>query len=147
VADVGVEVDVEALYAGIGLAMGLGLPADPDNRPIFVFRDQVTNTTPADEEQVPFDPWATPVVVAGNQLSDIVCAIEYTDQVGQVMDVGIVTPTRLKLTFRDPEYQLVRGFASVLIAGDRYLYRHTEPPVSLGEATFWFVHCTAEDDT
>jgi hypothetical protein len=131
---------------GIRTAMGVGLPPALSNRPVFVFADTITNTLPADQEHVPFDPTATPVVAAGNQLSGITCAIEYVDLAGDVVDLGNITPTRLKITMLDAEYQLVQGFDHVLMAGDRYFYRRTEPPIGMVDSTVWIIHCIAEDD-
>ncbi len=141
-----VQFDQSGFEAGIRTAMSVGLPPTEADRPIFVFRDTVTNSLPADQENVPFDPTATPVVVAGNQVLGITCAVEYLDITGQVVDLGTLTPSRLKITMLDAEYQLTKGFDYVSIAGDRYTYRRTEPPIGMVDSTVWIVHCSAEDD-
>jgi hypothetical protein len=51
------------------------------------------------------------------------------------------------LTLLDQEYARVKGFSYVIIAGDRFFYRKTEPPVGLDVVAVWTVHCEAEDDT
>ncbi len=141
-----VQFDQAGFEGGIRAAMGIGLPPVETERPILVFRDTVTNTLPADQDNVPFDPTATPVVVAGNQVLGITCAVEYVDLAGDVVDLGTVTPTRLKITMLDAEYRLTKGFDYVSIAGDRYFYRRTEPPIGLVDSCVWIVHCIAEDD-
>lgn len=133
--------------AGILTAMAVGLSPNTGEQPIFVFADEVTNVSPADEEEVPFDPSAIPTRVEGNRILNVPCAIEFMDAAGRLVDLGIISPTKVRLTLLDAQYRLVHGFDHVLIAGDRYNYRLTEPPLGLVDAQVWVVHCTAEDDT
>lgn len=142
-----VEFDQADFESGIRTAMTVGLSPVIADRPIFVFAGTTTNVAPADSEQVPFDPAATPVVVQGNRITGVICSYEYVDATGQVVDLGTITPTRLRITMLDAEYQLVRGFDHVLIAGDRYNYRLTQPVVGMVDSAIWIVHCTAEDDS
>lgn len=132
--------------AGILSAMEVGLPPRPADRPTFYFPAQVANIVPADEGQVPFDPAARPVRTsrAGMQVA---CAVEYLDAAGVVVDMGVVTPSKVVLTFLDDAYQKVKGFSHVTCGGDRYLYRRTPPPLGMGTATVWTVICVAEDES
>ncbi len=135
---------------GILTAMGIGTPARPAERVTFVFADTTANTAPADDEGVPFDPRATPTVTAGNRQS-VLCAVEYLDTVGTVVDLGVVVPSQLRLTLLDAQYQQIKGFDRVEIGSgigtpDVYHYRRTEPPIGMVTETVWTIYCRAEDD-
>lgn len=138
--------DPVAFRWGISAAMMMGLPPAPADQPLFFFPPQVTNAGLADAENVPFDPAAAPVVTPRAPVRAL-CAVEYQDSMGVVVDVGIVTASRLVLTFLDEAYQAVRGFSYVVAGGDRYNYRRTPPPLGLGPVAVWQVVCVAEDET
>jgi len=143
---VSVSFDEAAFTQGILTAMAVGTPPDPADRPVFVFADTSTATGSVDDEGIPFDVTATPTRTPGAEVTDIPCAIEFVDAAGQVADVGILQLTKIKITLLDEQYQLVKGFDHVRIAGDRYYYRKTEPPIGMVTKTIYTVHCTAEDD-
>ncbi len=143
----GVPFDAAAFTTGILTAMQLGKPPNVTDRAIFHFASEVTNVSPADEEGVPFDPYATPVVVQGNSIVGIDCAITFDDVSGRPTQLGDLQPNRIVLTLLHIQYLLVKGFDRVEIAGDFYEYDFTEPPIGLGSATVWQVHCAAKDDT
>ncbi len=136
-----------AFETGIRTAMAVGMPPDPADRAIFVFANTATNATPADAEDVPFDPAAAPTVTAGRQVSGLAYAVEYRDTSGQTVDLGIITPTQVVLTLLKAEYDQVRGFDYVLLSGDKYLYRREEPVIGLATSEVHQIHCRAEDDT
>jgi hypothetical protein len=142
-----VPFDRVGFQTGILTAMGVGLPADPDLRPQFVFAGTTSATTPVDDEGIPYDVTSQPVLTAGRVETDVLCAIEYLDAVGQVVDLGIIAPTQIRITLLDAQYQRIKGFDHVLIDGDRYNYRRTQPPIGMVTETVWIVHCRAEDDT
>ncbi len=142
-----VAFDRVGFQTGILTAMGIGLPADPAQRPRFVFAGTSTSTTPVDEEGIPYDVSTQPTTTAGRVETDVLCAIEYLDSVGQAVEFGIITPTQIKVTLLDAQYQRVKGFDHVLIGQDRYNYRRTEPAIGMVTETVWIVHCRAEDDT
>lgn len=147
VSSVAVPFDEAAFTSGILTAMAIGMPSVAEERPIFVFADTSTTTASADDEGVPYDTTLSPDVVAGVRLAGITCAVEQLDAAGQVVEMGIINPTKIKITMLDEQYRQTAGFWFVEIAGDRYFYRRTEPPVSMVTATIWVVHATAEDDT
>lgn len=138
--------DADEFRAGIRLAMTVGLPPLEADQPLFVFPRQVVNTAPADQDGVPFDPDARPVAAIPVSVR-VSCAVEYDDTTGRVENMGVITPSVVKLTLLDEEYAQIRGFEYVVIAGDKYLYRLTEPPVGMDTVAVWTVHCVAEDDT
>lgn len=137
--------NADTVRAGLRLAMSVGLPPVEADQPTFFFSPVVTNTGPADEEGVPFNPDTRPTVAPPKQVK-VPCAVEYSDVSGKVEGVGIVQPSRVSITLLDEEYAKVKGFAYVVIAGNRYFYRKTEPPVGLVSIGVWTIHCVAEDE-
>lgn len=138
--------DAAAVRAGLRLAMGVGLPPIAADQPTFYFRREITNTTAADDEDVPFDPDARPTL-APAVFKRVPCAVEYRDGEGKIENFGIITPSRVVLTFLDEDYLQIKGFEYVVIGGDRYWYRRTEPPIGLVSVGVWTIHCTAEDES
>lgn len=132
--------------AGIRLAMQLGAPPVEEDRPVFVFPSQIANDAFADESGVPFDPNARPEVTTPEPVQ-VPCAVEYDEAASRVENMGLVTPSEIKITLLDEDHARIRGFAYVVIAGDRYNYRLTEPPVGMDSVGVWTVHCVADDDS
>lgn len=132
--------------SGIRLAMQVGLPPDLEDQPLFVFPRTATNTGPADEDGVPFNPDEKPVLSPLRSVR-VQCAVEYDDASSRVENLGLISPSVIKITLLDEEYAQVKGFSYVVIGGDRYNYRLTETPLGLDVVGVWTIHCTAEDDT
>lgn len=141
----GADFDADAFIAGIHLAMSIGAPADEEDRATFHFAPVVTNTDPADDENVPFNIDATPVVNTP-ATKTVPCAIQYVDAEGKVENFGIIVPAKVVLTFLEEDYLQIVGFDWVAIAGNRYYYRKTAPPVGMFTVGVWEVHCVAEDE-
>lgn len=141
-----ISFDEAAFTDGILTAMAVGTPPDPADRAVFVFADTTTVAGSVDDGGVPFDVAATPTRTPGQEIFNVPCAIEYIDVAGQVADLGILQPTKIKVTLLDEQYELVKGFDHVRIAGDRYYYRKTEPPTGMVTKTVYVIHCAAEDD-
>jgi hypothetical protein len=95
---------------------------------------------------VPFDPHATVTNVTPAPVK-VDCAIEYFDAENQPTDFGLLAPTRISITMLDDAYEKVKGCAYVVIAGDRYDYRRTEPPVGLFDVGVWTMHFTSPSDS
>ena len=132
--------------AGIRQAMIMGLPPVQADQPVFCFEQDPVNFSSADVEDVPFDPEARPMRPAP-LTKQVPCAVEYVDAAGRVESFGTINPSKIRLTLLDEEYQQIRGFDFVEIAGDKYNYAKTEPPVGLGVVGVWTVHCIAEDES
>lgn len=136
--------DKARIMAGLRTAMQFGAPTRVEDQATFYKVATATDDVPRDDEFIPFDPDArrtskpTPVRVD--------CSVEYVDRTDQTEQFGAVTPSHIKITLLDPEYQKVKGFRYVVAGGDRYNYRLTEPPVALGSIDVWTVHCVAEDE-
>lgn len=132
--------------AGLRLAMRIGLPPVSGDQPTFYFPRAITNTALADDENVPFDPAARPTLGPARSIK-VPCAVEYVDAAGKIENFGVITPSKITITLLDEDHDLVRGFEYVVIGGDRYWYRRTEPPLGLVSVGVWIVHCTAEDES
>lgn len=132
--------------AGLRLAMTIGLPPVEADQPTFYFPREVTNTERADDEDVPFDPDARPTLAPARSVK-VPCAVEYFDAAGKIENFGVITPSKIAVTLLDEDHDKVRGFEYVVIGGDRYWYRRTEPPLGLVSVGVWIVHCTAEDES
>jgi hypothetical protein len=141
--------DADAVRQGLLNAMGFGEPTRTEDKAWFYFPKMRTpaTTSSTDQDGVPFDPTVQVTTADSKARLQVSCAIEYIDADGQVITAGEVIPSKLKITLMDAEYQQVKGFAYVVAGGDKYLYSRTEPPVALGSIDFWFVHCTAEDES
>lgn len=138
--------DADDFRANIRLAMTVGLPPDSADQPTFVFPGEVTNTEPADQDDVPFDPDVRPTVAPPVSLK-VPCAVEYVDNQGKVENFGLVVKSKVMLTLLDEDYETIRGFSYVVIGGDRFIYTKTETPLGLDSVGVWIVHATAEDDS
>lgn len=98
-----------------------------------------------DDDDVPFDP-STTVVRQPAVGVKVPCGIEYLDADGQALVFGTVTATKVKITLLDEEYTQVKNAAYVVIGGDKYLYRRTEPPSGLFDVGLYVMHFTAENE-
>lgn len=138
--------DPTKILTGLHKAMEFGEPTRTDDKATFV--SVAVTATPGidvDEDGVPFDPTQRPARAKTSKT--VPCAVEYNDRADMARSFGILQPTRVKITLLDPDYQQVKGFAYVVIGGDKYVYRSTEPPVALGSIDVWTVYAVAEDET
>ena len=63
------------------------------------------------------------------------------------MPFGTVTASRITCTLLDQDYLLVKDTSYVVIAGEKYLYRRTEPPSGLFDVGLYVMHYRAENET
>lgn len=136
--------DRARIVAGLRRAMVFGEPTRSADRATFYVVTTTTGVGPRDEDLVPFDPVVARTVKP--TAVTVPCAVEYGDRGDQVETFGTITPSRVKVTLLDDDYQQVKGFSYVVIGGDKYLYRLTEPVVALGSVDVWTVHVVAEDE-
>ena len=134
--------DKSAFEAGIRTAMGLGAPVAVADQAKFYF-PKVT-TSAADANGVPFALNATPTVTQ-KPAQVVACAIETVEVADQDTRLGTVRPSRLKVTLLEAEHTTVKGCAYVVVGGDRFDYRHTDPPVGLYDASVWTMWFTRSD--
>lgn len=132
----------------IHFAMKMGAPADPEAQVTFYFdADATTSAVSMDSRRVPFDPDADVNPGTGRQPLRVDCAVEYFDAEGQPTGFGLLTPSRLAITLLDVDYEQVVGTSYVVVHGDRYDFRRTEPPVGLFDAGIFTMHFTAQNET
>jgi len=134
------------IIAGLRQAMGFGERTRTADKATFVsFADQLEDVA-TDDRGVPWDVnvrrTRTPSATV-----QVPCAVEWVDAADSRGSYGTINATRIKLTLLDPDYQKVRGFEYVVIGGDKYLHRETEPPIALGSIDVWIVHVAAEDES
>lgn len=130
----------------IQFAMTMGAAVDVGERASFHFPSQLVYNAPADGAQVPFDPAATVTKTEPTPVQ-VNCAIEYFDVENQPTDFGLLAPSRLTITLLDEDYEKVKGCSYVVVHGDRYNYRRTEPPSGLFDVGIYTMHFTAQSET
>jgi hypothetical protein len=142
----GAGFDAAGFREGILTAMTLGAPPDVNDQALFHFPNQLVYNAVIDGDNVPFDPAATVTNVTPAPVR-IDCAIEYFDAENQPSGFGLLAPTRIAVTMLDDAYAKVAGCGYVVIAGDRYDYRRTEPPVGLFDVAVWTMHFVSPSDS
>lgn len=138
------QVPTNDVIAGIHQAMAIGVPSKPEDRATF-FIPSDTVDPGEDEEGVPYNPDVRPTSTPDKVV--VPCALDYVDGTELASNFGVVQASKVVITLLDPDYQKVKGFDFVVVAGNRYYYRKTEPPVALGNLDVWTVHVQAEDQT
>ena len=130
----------------IAFAMTMGAAVDVGERATFHFPKTLVYNAPADGAQVPFDPAAT-VTASEPPAIQVNCAIDYFDAENQPTSFGLLSPSRLTITLLDEDYAKVKDSSYVVVHGDRYNYRRTEPPSGLFDVGIYTMHFTAQNET
>lgn len=130
----------------IHFAMQMGAALDASEQVTFHFASTLTYNVPADGAAVPFDPNATVTRVTPDPMR-VDCAVEYFDMENQPTSFGLMAPSRLAVTLLDVDYEQVKDCSYVVIHGDRYNFRRTEPPSGLFDVGLYTMHFTAENET
>lgn len=138
--------DPDAFRDGIHLAMQMGAAPEADEQVTFLFAPQLVYNSPTDDSNVPFDPSATVVETTPAPVR-VPCAVEYFDATAQLTELGAVSPTRVEILLMDVDYEQVKDAVAVVIHGDRYNYRKTEPPSGLFSVGIYTLHFDAEDES
>lgn len=141
-----VDFDQQGFESGILLAMGLGIPDDPDLQPTFLMPDvvELPDSASVDPEGVPFNPFVRPLRTPVEPIR-VLCAVEFLDRAGNVLDFAVAQADQARLTLLDAQYRQVEGFEAVLLGGTNYRYSQTYPPLALGPSVIWQVMVTTED--
>lgn len=132
--------------SNIHFAMQLGAAPDEGEQAVFHFPSQLVYTGTADGDDIPFDPTVT-VVSTEPPTVRVDCAIEYFDAENQPTNFGLMAPSRIIVTLLDEDYDKVKHCAYVVIHGDRYDYRRTEPPAGLFDVGVYTMHFTSQSET
>ena len=130
----------------IRFAMEMGAAIDAGERATFHFPAQLVFNVPADGANLPFDPTAS-VTRSEPPTVQVDCAIEYFDAENQPTNFGMIAPSRLSIMLLDEDYEQVKECAYVVVHGDRYNYRRTEPPTGLFDVGIYTMHFTAENES
>jgi hypothetical protein len=130
----------------IKTAMQMGAPPNEGERATFHFAVQLVYNGSMDGDLVPFDPTAT-VTSTEPPTVQVDCAIEYFDAEGQPTAFGLLAPSRIAVTVLDVDYEQVKECSYVVVHGDRYDYRRTEPPNGLFDVGVYTMHFTSNSET
>lgn len=131
----------------------MAAPPEHEERVHFYMPSGLVYVTPAthpesalDADGVPFDPNTTiqrtrppPVTVP--------CSVTYFDAAGEIVNLGVVTPSSVAIDLLDVHYRTIEGVAFVAIHGDKYVYRRTEPPSGLFDVGIYTLHFDAENES
>lgn len=139
------DFDSVAFEAGIRAAMEMGLPITTADVPMFYFHATTTvaGGAPVDGEGVPFSPSATITSTAPPPVA-VDCAIESGTGSDEFLRAGTLDTNHLKLTFLEVDYQKIKGFAYVVVGGEKYDYRSTDAPMGLFNSGIRSVHVQSE---
>ena len=135
--------DPDVFRTNIHLAMQMGLPQKTEDRPTFFFREvrAFPPGTILDSEGSPLDPRIAPVVTETDPVQ-VPCAVEFTaDPSDNENLVGTFRDTKVTLTLLDVDYERVKDAIEVGIGRVRYNIGFMAPPLGLGQATVYQLHC------
>jgi len=138
--------DATAFRDAISSAMKMGASPIEGERATFHFPAQLVYNGSMDGDAVPFDPAAT-VVSSEPPAVQVDCAIEYFDAEAQPTAFGMMSPTRIAVTVLDVDYERVKECSYVVVGGDRYDYRRTEPPNGLFDVGVYTLHFLSQSET
>lgn len=136
--------DGPTFRSAIRFVFDMAAPPVEDDQVSFFFASSLVYNTPVDGDNVPFDPSATVTTEVPDPVK-VPCAVEYFDTNGQEVVFGTLTASKIAITLLDSDYDAVRGFSYVVLGGQKYDYKRTEPPSGLFDVGLFTVHCTAED--
>lgn len=137
--------DAARVTEGLHKAMGFGEPTRTEDKATFFFPKRSAAGQPRDGAGVPFDPDQHPTASSKAKVQ-VPCVVEYHDAAELLAEFGGITPSRVKITVLDPEWQQIKDFAYVVAGGDKYVRTKVEPPIALGSIDVWTIWCTAEDE-
>lgn len=139
------DFDGEVFREAIRFVYTMAAPTVPVDQVTFFTAPQLVYNTPVDAEDVPFDPQAT-VTRQQSPGIRVPCGVEYFDTDGAPVVFGTVTPSKVAVTLLDEDYQQIKGVSYIVIAGEKYNYRRTEPPSGLFDVGLFTIHFQAENE-
>lgn len=139
------DFDAAGFRDAIHEVMLMGAPTAEADRAKFYFTKTLVYNTNVDDNNVPFDPDATVTETQPAPIS-AACGIEYFDANDQPIVFGSVTASRVGVTLLDEEYDKVKGCAYMVIGGERYFYKRTEPPAGLFDVGVYTMYFAAENE-
>lgn len=153
--------DAEEFRSNIRAVMLLGMPADQEQRPIFLFPRERTYDV-EDKSGQPFD-WTIPpatdtddlpgepkVVKCGEASTEVLCAWEAAGGRGGTQSnetpFGDFDTERLVFTILDVDFGKIDGFDRVQMGDSIYRYQFEEPRTGLYEVTVHQLVVAATDE-
>lgn len=140
----------------IRFAMDMAAAPEESLQATFLFPSQLVFVDPGDDGStvdqagVPFDPDVHVQRVTPDPVR-VTCSVEYYDAMGQQAlqagELGIVATSRVKVLLLDEEYEQVKGADRVVIDGDTYWYRRTQPPSGLFDVGIYEMWFHSEQET
>lgn len=139
--------DADTVRAGLRLAMQVGLPVATQDQPLFVMPTVVTGDSDhnLDSGGTPYGADFKPTRSTPAQFR-VPCAVEYFDGAGKIEAFGLVAPSHVLITLLDTEYNIVKGFAYVVLAGNKYYYEREQPPLGLVDIGVHTFRCRSDDE-
>lgn len=140
--------DADQFRTSIHFAMNLGLPEDVSERPTFYFRQVKTypTGTRVDTEGTPLDPRIKVTITAPDPVQ-VPCAVEFQPTASDAEGlVGTFRNTHATLTLLDVDYEVIEDAIEVSLGNVRYNISYQSPPIGLGTATIYTLHCFPKSD-
>jgi len=136
------DFDPDSFRDAIRFAMNMGAPPTETDQATFYFpRGSVGG--PRDASGVPFSPDTSVTFTTVKPPVKVPCAIE--DASGSSTQTGLGSyGDAVVVTLLDEDYETVRGFEFVAVAGVRYDYQRELPPAGLGPVGVHRLLCTGE---
>lgn len=132
---------------GILLAMNMGLPVDPAERPTFHFAPVKVYPpgTRLDNEGTPFDLSVAPTYNTPEDVQ-VPCAVEFSRADNEELPVGMFRRTKAVITLLDDQYEIVKDAIEVSLGGDKYIIGYMEPPIGMFEVTIYNMVCYGKEE-
>jgi hypothetical protein len=138
----------ERFRDAITFVQEMAAPPNVAEQATFYFPNELVYTGEGElsADGVPFDPDRTVQRVRPAPVR-VPCSITYYDRQGEITNLGIVTPTNIAVDLLDVHHEQVRGCEFVVVGGDKYVYRRTEPPSGLFDVGIYTLRFDAENET
>lgn len=134
----------DSFLSGIRTAMQLGLPTDPERRPVFTLP-----ATPDNGEDQLGLPWdiSDSVENTVETVEDVLCALEFKAPGSNIDDKGgvIAQQATLIVTLLQDEYDQVKTSVSVTVGGSTFRRWFDAPDLALGTYGVYQLYFQAGD--
>lgn len=141
--------DAAKFRDAITFVMTMGLPDTTNERATFQWRPE-KDFAIADPTENPYSWDASPITSETHADVQIPVAVEFSGNVSGVTDTNMVgnfeNPYAV-LTILDTYHGEVEGANTVLLGGNTYVIRYTEPPIGLFDVTVYRLHLQAIDES
>lgn len=146
----GAGFNADAFRNAITSTMQMGMPGGAAEMATFQWRTGKTYGVEADSSGVPFDFTASPTSTSPHADVIVPVALEFSGNVSGVTELtpdGSFENPYAVLTLLDIHHSQIVGANTVLLGGNTYVIRYTEPPIGLFEVTVYRIHLQAIDES